>query len=183
MRRVRAGVAPSDRAAMEASLEERLIVLPEVAAAATVLLFYSFGSEVGTSGIMTRLRDAGKRLLLPFLEGVGLEAADVGPRDSLIDTGYGPKEPAQRHPVDPKEVDVVVTPGLAFDRSGRRLGYGGGFYDRYLARLRPEAVRVGVAFALQVGGDVPATSDDERVDIVVTDEETIRCETPDAGDS
>jgi 5-formyltetrahydrofolate cyclo-ligase len=69
----------------------------------------------------------------------------------------------------------VVTPGLAFDRHGRRLGYGGGHYDRYLARLGPRAVRVGIAFSIQVIEDVPAAPEDERVHVVVTDAGVIDC--------
>ena len=57
--------------------------------------------------------------------------------------------------VDPDEVDLVITPGLAFDRAGHRLGYGGGHYDRYLGRARPEAPRVGIGFPLQLVDEVP----------------------------
>jgi 5-formyltetrahydrofolate cyclo-ligase len=63
-----------------------------------------------------------------------------------------------------------VAPGLAFDRDGNRLGYGGGHYDRYLARLGRRAPRVGVAFSLQIVDRVPADEGDERVDVVATDQ-------------
>jgi 5-formyltetrahydrofolate cyclo-ligase len=90
-------------------------------------------------------------------------------------SGYGPKEPRRRIPVDPAEVDVVITPGLAFDRSGRRLGYGGGHYDRYLARLGPEAVRIGIGFSVQLVDEVPAHAGDQRLNLVVTDLGVIEC--------
>ncbi|MGH2740001.1 MAG: 5-formyltetrahydrofolate cyclo-ligase [Actinomycetota bacterium] len=175
MRRLRARVPLDERAVMESSLENRLLALPQIAGAATVLLFYSFGSEVETSGIAEGLHGSGTRLLLPFIEDDRLEATDVGPGDPLVQTDYGPKEPMRRRPVDPREIDAVVTPGLAFDRTGRRLGYGGGFYDRYLTRVRPDAIRIGVAFAFQVLDEAPADPSDERVNIVVTDTETIEC--------
>jgi 5-formyltetrahydrofolate cyclo-ligase len=72
-------------------------------------------------------------------------------------------------------VDLVVTPGLAFDRRGYRVGYGGGFYDRYLARLRPNAARTAIGFSFQVVEEVPADPGDERVHLVVTEAETIDC--------
>ncbi|MDQ4006282.1 MAG: 5-formyltetrahydrofolate cyclo-ligase, partial [Actinomycetota bacterium] len=95
--------------------------------------------------------------------------AEVGPGDPLDPTGYGPREPARRIPVDPLTVDVVVAPGLAFDRLGHRLGYGGGHYDRYLGRLGEGALRIGVAFSLQLVDRVPTEPGDRPVDIVVTD--------------
>jgi len=66
-----------------------------------------------------------------------------------------------------------VIPGLAFDRDGFRLGYGGGFYDRYVRRTRPEALRVGVCFSEQVVEDVPHGDADERVDRIVTQDGVI----------
>lgn len=178
MRALRDAIAVPERERLARAVEERLFALPEVASARTVLLFYSFGSEVETSGMAERAHAEGKRLLLPFLDGTGMQAAEVLPGDPLIPTGYGPREPARRAAVDPAEVDLVVAPGLAFDRRGHRLGYGGGHYDRYLARLGPRALRVGVGFAVQVLDEVPSEPDDERLDLVVTEVEVIDCRGP-----
>jgi 5-formyltetrahydrofolate cyclo-ligase len=175
MRRVRAEIAPGERARLSAHVEEALFTLEEVAGARTLLLFYSFGSEVATRGMIRRAVSQGSRVLLPYLEGGGIEAAEVEPGDDLIATTYGPREPARRIPVDPAEVDVVVTPGLAFDRHGRRLGYGGGHYDRFLDRLGADAVRVGIAFSAQLADEVPAGPRDRRVDLVVTEAGAIDC--------
>lgn len=160
---------------MAEAAAERLFALPEMASARTVLLFYSFGSEVATRGMADRIRIEGKRLLLPYVDGEAMEAAEVLPGDDLIRAPYGAREPTRRVPVDPAEVDLVVTPGLAFDRRGYRLGYGGGFYDRYLARLRPETVRLGIGFAVQLVDRVPAGPGDQRVDLVVTEAGVIDC--------
>jgi 5-formyltetrahydrofolate cyclo-ligase len=175
MRAARAAIDPRDRARLTGELERRLLALPEVAGAGTILLFYSFGSEVETSGVAEHVHRAGRRLLLPYLEAGAIEAAEVRPGDPLTPSTYGPKEPSRRVAVEAGEVDLVITPGLAFDRRGRRLGYGGGYYDRYLARLRPDAVRVGIGFSVQVVDDVPAGRTDERVHMVVTDAEVIDC--------
>jgi 5-formyltetrahydrofolate cyclo-ligase len=175
MRGLRAAVPAAERARLGSLIERRVLGMPQYAAAGCVLLSYSFGSEVATAGILRSAVAAGKRVLLPYVEGEALEGAEVTRDDDLVPTGYGPKEPPHRIPVDPAEVDLVVTPGLAFDRRGGRLGYGGGFYDRYLARLRPAAVRAGIGFAFQVIPEVPVGPSDERVHFVVTDAETIDC--------
>jgi len=175
MRALRAAIPADERARLAREVEEALFGLPEVQGADTVLLFYSFGTEVATGRMAERAMAYGKRLLLPYVDGDAMEAAEVRPGDRLTPTAYGPKEPERRVPVAPEDVDVVVTPGLAFDRRGGRLGYGGGHYDRYLARLRPHAVRVGIAFSMQIIDEVPAEVRDERVHIVVTDAGVIDC--------
>jgi 5-formyltetrahydrofolate cyclo-ligase len=174
MRRVRAAIPPAERSARSARVEARLLALPELRDARTVLLFYSFGTEVPTAVLARRLLERGFRVLLPYLAGDGMEAAEVRPGSRLEATDYGPKEPADRIAVDPERIDAVITPGLAFDRRGARLGYGGGHYDRYLGRLEAHAVRIGIAFAEQVVEAVPEEELDQPVDVVVTDEEVIR---------
>jgi 5-formyltetrahydrofolate cyclo-ligase len=175
MRRLRASMDPQERIRLVGRIEERLVAIPEFIAAGSVLLFYSFGSEVATGGLIDHALAGGKSILLPYLEGDVLEAAEIVAGEELVPTTYGPKEPPRRTAVDPGEVDLVVTPGLAFDRRGYRVGYGGGFYDRYLARLRPEANRAAVGFSFQVVEEVPAGPRDERVHLIVTDAETIDC--------
>jgi 5-formyltetrahydrofolate cyclo-ligase len=178
MRRARAALSPARRLAAARRIEDLVMALPAVAGARTVLLFSSFGSEVPTAGMAERLLVAGHHLLLPLLEEGAMEAAEVRPGESLVDTTYGPKEPPRRVAVDPRSVDAVIAPGLAFDRLGHRLGYGGGHYDRYLERLRPEAVRIGVGFALQVVDALPAGEGDQRVDLVVTEEGVVESSPP-----
>ena len=172
-RSVRDSISANDRAAWGRRIEERLFTLPAVQDARTVLVFYSFGSEVPTRGIIERFLVEERRVLLPYMEGGDMKAAELRQGAELEATLYGPKEPSHRVAVDSAEVDVVITPGVAFDRSGHRVGYGGGNYDRYLGRLGPNATRVGIAFHVQVLPEVPHGSEDQPVDFVVTDQETI----------
>ena len=94
-------------------------------------------------------------------------------QDIVLDTapGYrGIPEPAAELPrVAIEDVDWVLVPGVAFDIHGRRLGYGGGYYDRLLALLRPGVLRVAGAFDLQVVAQVPAAPHDLIVDVIVTE--------------
>ncbi len=174
MRRVRAAIPPAERSRLAELIEEGLFNLPDVVDAETILLFYSFGTEVATAGMAERILEAGKRLLLPYLADDGsMEAAEVRRGDPLAPSSYGPREPATGVAVEPETVDVVVTPGLAFDRSGNRLGYGGGYYDRYLERMGHTAIRIGIAFSLQIVDRIPAEPADQRVDVIVTDQEVL----------
>jgi len=173
MRRVRADIAPPERRRLAAAVERRIVRLPQLASARTVMVFASFGSEIPTDRIIEALAEAGHKVLLPVVERGAVHAVPYRPGEPLVDTKYGPLEPAAGSPVDPGQIDMVITPGLAFDRNGARLGYGRAYYDRYLARLSPPAVRVGIAFHQQLVAEVPATADDERVDLVVTDREVV----------
>jgi 5-formyltetrahydrofolate cyclo-ligase len=155
-------------------VEDRLFEMPEIREAGTVMLFASFGSEIPTRRIVDRLDAEGRTVLLPFVADGELGAAPYRPGDPTTRSAYGPPEPAARLPVDPGLIDVVLLPGLAFDRRGHRLGFGGAHYDRYVARLRGTALRVGLAFHQQVVDEVPADVRDEPVDVVVTDREVIR---------
>jgi 5-formyltetrahydrofolate cyclo-ligase len=171
MRDARAAIAPNRREELARAVEEHLLRVDAVARAGTVLVFYSFGSEIPTQGLIERLSSMGKRVLLPFLDDERrMEAAALAPGEVAVASAYGPKEPPNRVGVHPGEVDVVIAPGLAFDRAGHRLGYGGGHYDRYLRRLRPRALRIGIAFSVQVVKEVPADWGDERVHMVVTED-------------
>jgi 5-formyltetrahydrofolate cyclo-ligase len=160
---------------LASAVEGRLFELPPMKHARTVLLFSSFGSEVSTEAIRRRLAGEGRRVLLPFLRRGEMGAAEHRPRDELVATPYGPKEPPNPIPLDPREVDVAIAPGLAFDRCGYRVGYGGGHYDRYLARLGPHATTVGIGFHLQLVDEVPHGPDDVPLHFVVTDRETLAC--------
>jgi 5-formyltetrahydrofolate cyclo-ligase len=174
---MRVAISQEERVASAERVTSRLFDVPALQTARTVLSFSSFGSEVPTEGIVRRLRDEGRRVLLPFVEGQDMEAAEVPAGDPLVATDYGPMEPTERLAVHPSEVDVVLVPALAFDRLGYRVGYGGGLYDRYLVRLGPRAVRVGIAFHAQLLPAVPHGVEDEPVDVVVTEAETVDCRT------
>jgi 5-formyltetrahydrofolate cyclo-ligase len=174
MRRTRAAIPDADRERLATQVADRLFTIPEIREARTVMLFASFGSEIPTASILDRLDAAGVTVLLPFVADGELGAARYRPGDPTTPSRYGPPEPAARVSVDPGQIDLVLLPGLAFDRRGRRLGYGGAHYDRYVGRLRGPALRVGLAFHQQLLDEVPAGVGDEPVDMVVTDREVIR---------
>jgi 5-formyltetrahydrofolate cyclo-ligase len=175
---MRDGAPAEERAAWSRAIAGRFLELQEVARARVVMAFWSFGSELDTAPLIHALHDRGVTVVLPKIEDGDLEARAFAPGDPVIETSFGAREPATGEPVDPGRIDVVATPGVAFDRRGHRVGYGGGFYDRFLLELRPDALRVGVCFSLQVADtDLPGGSFDLPVDVIVTESETIRCAT------
>jgi 5-formyltetrahydrofolate cyclo-ligase len=176
IRALRRAIPPDERVERSAAAAGRLLGVAAVADAPTILVFASFGSEISTSDIVDRLLSAGSRVLLPYVAGTDMLVAELRPGDRLVETEYGPREPPSRVAVEPAQVDAVVVPGLAFDRQGHRLGYGGGYFDRFLALLSPKAPRVGLCFDEQLVEGVPHGPHDQRVDLVVTDRRTVTCE-------
>jgi len=166
-----------DRARAAADVTRRVLGLPEVEAASTVLAFSSFGSELPMLPLIEALVARGIRVGLPVITGDEIIARAWRPGEPTTTTSFGAEEPAGGAPIDPVSIDVIVTPAVAVDRAGRRVGYGGGFYDRFLPRTRASAARVAVVLAAQlVDGDLPAGSFDLPVDVIVTPDEVIRCE-------
>lgn len=168
-------LAASDRAERSRSIASRLTALSEAASAAFVMVFWSFGSEVETSPLIDGFLGAGKVVALPRIEGGEVVAVAYARGDEMRETAFGAMEPRFGRVLDVRELDLIVVPGVAFDRSCRRLGYGAGFYDRLLGRTREDARAIAVAFALQVVGEVPAGRTDRTIDGIVTEDEVIRC--------
>ena len=168
----------AERTRCARSVAERVMALPEMTRAKIVLAFWSFGSELPTAPLIAELHARRVVVALPRIVEGELEARSYHPGDEVSSTSFGAFEPASGSLLDPAEVDVVVVPAVAFDREGRRVGYGGGFYDRFLPRTRRDAARVGVGYGLQLlapGKALPAGHFDLRVDLVVTESETLRC--------
>jgi 5-formyltetrahydrofolate cyclo-ligase len=153
----------------------RFLSLPELAGARTVMAFWSFGSEVATEGLLRGLHDRDLRLALPRIQEGDLEPRTYAPGDPVAMTSFGAGEPVGGEALAPVEVDLVITPGVAFDRRGGRVGYGGGYYDRFFRRARTDAHRAAICFGVQlIDEPLPAGPFDLPVDLVVTESEIVR---------
>jgi 5-formyltetrahydrofolate cyclo-ligase len=177
----RDALAPPDRAERSRRIADRVLELPEVRGARTVMAFWPFGSEVDTRPLIEDLRGRGAVVALPRIEGHDLVAVASEPGGPTRTTGFGVTEPAGGAALEPGDVDVVLVPGVAFDRRGARVGYGRGFYDRFLPRTRPGVAALASAFAVQLVDEVPEGGADRRVDAIVTEDEVIRTSGPVAG--
>lgn len=174
----RAALDPAERDTWSKRIEERLAEL-DVWRGATVVHTYvgAVQGEVATRGIVERALREGKTVVCPRVRWKprGLDSFAIGSLDDLVESSRGLWEPDcdRATPVDDAALDLVLVPGIAFDRQGWRLGFGAGLYDRFLARV--DAPRVALAFSLQILGSLPVESHDEPVDWIVTEGETIAC--------
>lgn len=130
----------------------------------TALLFVSLRREPQTEGIAAALTRRGVVLAVPSVRGPDLVPRLVGSSDVGLEAALisGPA-------IDPRAVDLILVPGLAFDRCGRRLGRGGGHYDRFLPKLRSDCLRLGMCFEGQLVAAVPTDPWDQLVDAVATE--------------
>ena len=174
-RGARREVLAADRALYAAAAAKRLLALPEVARARTVLIYASTSEEIDTAPAIQALRRRGAVVALPRVAGPNeLVVHRVDPGTPLVRGPFGLVEPPADSPVvPPAEVDVAVVPGVAFDGACRRVGRGAGYYDRLLAQM-DRAVTVGLAFDGQVLDEVPCEEHDVCLDVLVTPTRTIR---------
>ncbi len=151
-------------------MEEALFSLNEWKETKRVFAYASFGSEVSTKGILAGCYREGKEVYLPKMEGKHISFYPVDAEDVLHIHPYGIEEPIPKgKPVLAKAGDVILVPGLLFTKEGYRLGYGGGFYDRFL-KACPDAFTVGLAFSCQMTEKLEVESWDLPVKLVLTEE-------------
>lgn len=174
----RDSLPPEERQRKSRAITERLLALPDFAAARSVFAYVSFRSEVETLPLIAHCLNRGVTVSAPLTLPAEHRLLAYAISDPIRDLapGYcGIPEPAKTLPlVDPASIEVVVTPGSVFDARGGRLGYGGGFYDRFLQTAAPQALRIGLAYDLQVIEAVPLKSHDQQLDYLITETRAIK---------
>jgi 5-formyltetrahydrofolate cyclo-ligase len=181
-------VSPAERARLSAAMTARLGALPELVAATTsggtVAGFVALPGkgEVDPAAALSAAHARGARVALPRVSAeaprLRFHGVDPGDHAALVPGPFGLREPAPSAPeITVEDIDVMLLPGLAFDRAGRRLGHGGGYYDEAAGRLRAagRGFLVGVAYDFQIVDRCPAGGADVGVDCVVTDGQVVRC--------
>jgi len=190
MRARRAALTPSRTRPAGAKIQRAVMKLPEWAAARRVCVYLAMPGEAPTRRLLAACWQTGKQVLAPAYRKkerlYGL--VRLRPGDVVKVGHWNVPEPARPRWAAPARVDMVVTPGLAFDRSGGRLGHGGGHYDRLLAGTGlKQAFKVGLALECQMVARVPMDRRDIRMNVVVTERAVyrrktdIRRQTPDDG--
>jgi len=159
-----------------------LTSLPAVHDAAHLFIYVHFRSEVQTMGLIRQLIAEGKTISVPVTlaaESRIIAVRITDPDSQLIPGYYDILEPTPeqifRATIDPTTLDSVLVPGSVFDPLGGRLGYGGGFYDRFLSESAPQAWQIGLAYALQIVEQVPMESHDQYMDQLVTEQQIFDC--------
>ncbi len=172
----RAEAAAEDPVATGYALCERVLPAINFPRGCVVSAYWPIGSEIDPRPLMIHLHELGHPIVLPVTPGLGnpLVFRAWRPDDALEAAEFGTRVPLAFQPeLTPR---VLIVPLLAFDRAGYRLGYGGGYYDRTLARLRESGavLAVGVAYAAQEVAEVPRDGSDQPLDWIVTEAESIR---------
>ena len=136
-----------------------------------IALYHAIAGEVQTGAFIEKWKDR-KRILLPVITGNDLKLVAYAGKESLTAGTFGILEPDGNAPeVLPGEVELIVVPGIAFDRKGNRMGRGKGYYDRLLAEI--SAPKAGLCFDFQLFDEVPTEAFDCPMDMIVTDREII----------
>lgn len=166
---------PDENYAGSVNILSRVIDLPEMVSARTVHTYIgSLPGEVQTIGLIEWLLSEDRTVLVPVtnMQNHKMSCSVLTGLSDLRSTPWGGLEPATVTLIENPHIDVVVVPGLQFDRMGRRLGMGGGFYDAFLRTT--DAFRIALAHPFQIVDRVPTDAHDERVHCIVTPDETIR---------
>jgi 5-formyltetrahydrofolate cyclo-ligase len=165
----------AERKSSSQRITARLLALDAYRNAACVMAYVSFGSEFESGDLIADLLARGKSLVLPRVErgsrALKLHAVK-DPARQLIAGVWGIQQPRPDlcPEVPASQLEFVLVPGVAFTRRCERLGYGGGFYDRFIAGLARRPALTAAAYGVQVVPDLPMSETDQRVDLVVTED-------------
>jgi 5-formyltetrahydrofolate cyclo-ligase len=173
----RGALTPAHRSRLSQAIQSRALQLPIYQAARVVVLYSAAGGEVSTQVILTNALASGRRIFYPrtAADGSG-ELIAVGSQSDLRAGRYGTREPSGSERLCAADCGdlVMFVPGLAFDRSGNRLGRGQGWYDRILSQLSINN-SVALAYEFQVMPKVPVNEWDQKVQYVITENSVIHC--------
>lgn len=173
-REVRDSIPEKERKAKSNLILEHLTSLPAYELAEHIFLYLSFRSEVDTFSLLRHALDQGKKIYAPITlvkEKALLCCRVKDPKKDMEIDAYGILSPKfHKESILPaKYIDLVIVPGLAFDEKKYRMGYGGGFYDRFIPKLSDHATTVALAFEKQIYPQIPIDPYDSRMDMIVTE--------------
>ena len=145
-----------------------------------IFMYVSYDSEINTKEIINKALMDNKKVYVPRTEFKTrlMDAVEITSLENLIESKYGILEPSTEEPyINPNELDLIVVPGVAFDRNGGRVGYGAGFYDRYFKKISKDRIKkikkLALAYSFQVLDNVPMDEQDVPVSCIITEKEFI----------
>ncbi|MFQ5709310.1 MAG: 5-formyltetrahydrofolate cyclo-ligase [bacterium] len=157
-------------------ISQNLTELPEFRTAQCIHTYVAWRNEVDTHPLIKELLKAGCRVVVPVVDLTRhvLQHSEIKKFEDLQGGAFGILEPPPDKilPVELSEIDLIVVPGVAFDLTGNRIGFGGGYYDDFLKQV--SALKVALAFQFQIVDRIPVRNQDQRVDAIVTEENVYR---------
>lgn len=176
----RNNIKPEKRKEKEALIMNRLFEMPEFKQAKNILFYASFKGEADTLSLLRHAIKAGKRIVLPKVdrEQECLRLYEIKNISELVRGYMGIPEPGilKGREISLKDIDIAIVPGVGFDIKGRRLGYGGGYYDKLFAGSERHITTIALCFEEQIVPALPDEGHDVKIDKIVTEKRVINCE-------
>ena len=167
----RAEISETEAAEKSRAITERILALPAYRNAKCILLYIDVRGEVRTRELLEKAWEDGRRTAVPRCRDKRMDFVEISDLSDLEPGSFGIPEPLYGNPIDPGDA-LMIMPGAAFDRHLCRIGYGGGYYDRYLCE-NPDVQTVAVSYACQVFDSIPSEEHDVRPRILVTENEIL----------
>ncbi|UWG98254.1 5-formyltetrahydrofolate cyclo-ligase [Dehalobacter sp. DCM] len=174
----RRAINEEERSQKNAAIERNILSLPIYKESGTIMMYLNYWDEVDTGGIAEDTLQAGKRLVIPLCKGEIIIPYEIKRLEEDVQIGmFGIREPrpGNSRVVVPSDIDIVLVPGVAFDGRGNRIGFGKGFYDRFLPQLRDNVTIVGLAYSCQIVDKIDAEAHDFTMSLLVTENGVIYC--------
>ncbi|MEI3336773.1 MAG: 5-formyltetrahydrofolate cyclo-ligase [Clostridium sp.] len=143
-----------------------------------IFIYLGFGSEIDTMSYIQEFINEGKHIFIPRtdIKTKKMEAVEITSLEGLRENKYGILEPDDsKEEFYKNNLDLIILPGVAFDLVGKRIGYGGGYYDRYLENIDKKIMKVALIYDFQLLENVPAEEHDIKADYIITETMSIKC--------
>lgn len=164
------------KSAWDLHILEALLQTEAYKKATVIFTYIAFEGEVDTLAFIQHALSDQKKVCVPRVHSIkeGMDAFLITDLTQVKKGFYGISEPLETAPlIQPQDIDLVIVPGVAFDRQKGRVGYGGGFYDRYLRRTDSSTPRIALAYDFQLLDSLPLESYDERVSMILTNKDIL----------
>lgn len=156
-------------------ITEKLFLTEEYKKSKTVFIYMDFKNEVITTGLINQMLNENKHVVIPYTDTVNtviipVEIKDI--KNDLKDSSFGYREPIAEKvkEVEIGKIDLIIVPGVVFDKRLNRIGFGKGYYDRILIRKREDTRAVAIAYEYQVFDEIPSEAHDIKMDMIITEE-------------
>lgn len=177
---LRDALSMKERLQYSTSIMEKILLLEHLVKAETIFVYRNFRSEVITHFLIETMLQMEKKVVLPvtLTEEKSLLPVFITNLEKDLAPGYASilepiEEIRESQVVPPESIDIIILPGSVFDERGGRMGYGGGYYDRFVSQKAPQALRVGLGYEMQIVKKAPLQDHDEILDLIVTEERTV----------
>lgn len=158
-------LSAEDKATLSSQIFNKIATIKEIENASVIALFTSLPDEPQTDDFIKQLLLQNQHIVVPRIEGEDMNFYDIS--KGVAVGAYNIMEPIATTPIEPREIDAMIVPGVAFTREGARLGRGKGFYDKYLSRSGFRAYTIGVCYPCQIVESLPTEPHDKIIDRVI----------------